>query len=134
MNWRVNERWEISGGLNTLEKDLVLEPGSADPAGVSNPTLANDAELQWTLRSSLQLAPGLQLDLGVRRVDSLPNPDVPRYTAVDGRLAWESGRPLGLVLSVHNLFDAKHPEFEAAPNRSELPRSVLLTVEWRFGV
>ena len=134
VNWRVNERWEISGGLNTLEKDLVLEPGSADPAGVSNPTLANDAELQWTLRSSLQLAPGLQLDLGVRRVDSLPNPDVPRYTAVDGRLAWESGRPLGLVLSVHNLFDAKHPEFEAAPNRSELPRSVLLTVEWRFGV
>jgi iron complex outermembrane receptor protein len=132
-NWRVTERWELSGGLNTLEKDLVLEPGSTDPAGVANPTLANDADFQWMLRSSLQLPLDLQLDLGVRRVDSLPNPRVPRYTAVDGRLAWARGRDLTLDLSVRNLFDAKHPEFEAAPNRSELPRTVLLTVDWRFG-
>jgi iron complex outermembrane receptor protein len=131
--WRVGERWELSGGLNTLEKDLVLEPGSTDPAGVSNPTLANDAEFQWTLRSSLELPRGLQLDLGMRRVDSLPNPDVPRYTAVDARLAWQRNQSLGLTLSVRNLFDAKHPEFEAAPNRSDLPRSVLLIVDWRFG-
>jgi iron complex outermembrane receptor protein len=131
--WRVTGRWELSGGLNTLDKDLVLEPGSGDPAGVSNPTLANDADFHWMLRSSVQLPRGLLLDVGVRRVDSLPNPDVPRYTAVDGHLAWFAAEHLGLALSVRNLFDSAHPEFEAAPNRSELPRSVILSVDWRFG-
>jgi iron complex outermembrane receptor protein len=132
-NWRVTERWELAGGLNTLEKDLVLEPGSTSPAGVANPTLANDADFRWTLRSSLQLPRGLELDLSVRRVDTLPNPNVPRYTAVDARLAWVHGRRFDLGLSVLNLFDAKHPEFGAAPNRNELPRSVFVAVDWRFG-
>jgi iron complex outermembrane receptor protein len=132
-NWRVTERWEIGGGLNTIEKDLTLEPGSTDPVGVDNRSLANDPEFQWLLRSSLQLARGWELELGVRHVDSLPNPDVPRYTAVDGHLGWQPNQRLGLVLSVRNLFDEAHPEFEAEPNRSELPRTAYFAVDWRFG-
>jgi iron complex outermembrane recepter protein len=131
--WNVTDRWQVSGGLNTLEKDLVLEPGSNDPVGVANSTLANDADFRWTLRSSLELPRGLQLDIGIRRVDSLPTPDVPRYTAVDGHLAWARGERLNLGLSVQNLFDDAHAEFEAAPNRSELPRTILLSADWRFG-
>jgi iron complex outermembrane receptor protein len=130
--WLVGERWELGGGLNTLEKDLVLEPGSADPVGVDNPTLANDADFQWMLRASLRL-PRFGLELGVRHVDSLPNPDVPRYTAMDSHVTWRPGQRVDFVLSVRNLFDAAHPEFEAAPNRSELPRSVFFAVDWRFG-
>ena len=131
--WNVTDRWELSGGLNTLEKDLVLEPGSTDTVGVANSTLANDADFRWTLRSSLELPRGLQLDLSVRRVDSLPTPDVPRYTAVDAHLAWARGERLELGLSVQNLCDDAHAEFGAAPNRSELPRAALLSVDWRFG-
>jgi iron complex outermembrane receptor protein len=131
--WNVTDRWELSGGLNTLEKDLVLEPGSTDTVGVANSTLANDADFRWTLRSSLALPRGLHLDIGVRRVDSLPTPDVPRYTAVDGHLAWRRGERLELALSVQNLCDDAHPEFGAAPNRSELPRAAFLSVDWRFG-
>ena len=131
--WRPGERWELRGGFSTLEKDLVLEPGSTDPVGVANSTLANDPDFQWMLRSALDLPRGWQLDFGVRHVDSLPSPDVPRYTAVDGRVAWQHGPRFGLVLSVHNLFDAAHAEFEAAPNRSELPRSIHLAMDWRFG-
>jgi iron complex outermembrane receptor protein len=132
-NWQAAERWELAGGLTSLEKDLMLEPGSTDPVGVANSTLANDPEFQWTLRSTLQLPLGLELDLSARRVDSLPNPDVPRYTAVDARLAWAGSDRLSVVLTVRNLFESAHPEFEAAPNRSELPRSALLAVDWRFG-
>jgi iron complex outermembrane recepter protein len=131
--WNVTDRWQISGGLNTLEKDLFLEPGSTDPVGVANSTLANDADFRWALRSSLQLSRGLELDISVRRVDSLPTPPVPRYTAVDGHLAWARGERLELGLTVRNLFDEAHPEFEAQPNRSELPRTVLLSADWRFG-
>ncbi len=130
--WNVTDRWQISGGLNTLEKDLVLEPGSTDPVGVANSTLANDADFRWALRSSLDLPRGLQLDVSVRRVDSLPTPDVPRYTAVDGRLAWAHSERLELGVSVQNLFDDAHAEFEAEPNRSELPRALLLSVDWGF--
>jgi iron complex outermembrane receptor protein len=131
-NWRVGERWQLSGGFSTLEKDLVLEPGSTDPEGVDNPTLSNDPDFQWMLRSALQLPRGWQLDFGVRHVDRLPHPDVPRYTAVDGRVAWRHGRHLELALRVLNMFDSAHAEFEEAPNRSVLPRMALLTMDWRF--
>jgi iron complex outermembrane receptor protein len=131
--WRVTERFELSGGASTLEKDLALEPGSADPVGVNNSTLANDPDFQWMLRSSLQLRGGFELEVAVRHVDSLPLPDVPRYTAVDSHLQWQRSERVRFVASVRNLFDDSHPEFEAAPNRSELPRSAYLGVDWRFG-
>lgn len=110
----------------------MLEPGSTDPEGVTNPTLSNDPDFQWMLSSALQLPRGWLLDFGVRHVDRLPHPDVPRYTAVEGRVAWRHGPRLELALRVLNMFDSAHAEFGAAPNRSVLPRMALLTMDWRF--
>jgi iron complex outermembrane recepter protein len=131
--WRVTDAWELRAGLSTLDKDLRLEPGSTDPVGVNNATLANDPDAQWMIATTLDLARGLEVDVAVRHVGSLPAPYLPHYTAVDARLAWRLRPDLALMLAVQNLFDKRHPEFGEAPIYIELPRSALLDVSWRFG-
>ncbi len=109
-----------------MRKRLRLEPGSTDPVGTANPQLANDPGHQWMLRSSLTLGARHELDAMVRRVARLPNPAVPAYTAVDARYACRPRPHLELSLVAQNLFDASHPEFNAAPARSEFERGVFL--------
>ncbi len=132
VTWRLARRWELGGGVSTLDMSLRLEPGSTDPVGTANPTLANDADHQWMLRASGALG-AFALNFNIRRVDALPLPRVPAYTAVDAQFAWQPHGEMRLALSARNLFDAGHPEFEDAASRSELPRTVLLTAEWHFG-
>jgi iron complex outermembrane receptor protein len=131
--WQAAASWRVSGGVATIGKDLRLESGSTDPVGIANPQLANDPGYQWRVRSALNLWTTGELDAIVRRVAALPNPSVPAYTAVDARFAWRLRPDVELSLQGRNLFDPSHPEFGAAPGRSELPRSVLARVTWAAG-
>jgi iron complex outermembrane receptor protein len=130
--WQPLSRWQLRAGLSTLDKRLVLEPGSTDPVGVDNDTLANDADYQWLLRSFVQLSSRLELDVDVRRVGALPQPVVPAYTAVDARLGWRRNERLGLSLVISNLFDDSHVEFGRVESRHVLDRTALLNVSLRF--
>src|SRR5690606_13991509 len=60
--WNVTDAWEWRAGFSTLDKDLQLVPGSTDPAGVDNPTLANDPKRQWMIGSTIELMRALELD------------------------------------------------------------------------
>jgi len=62
----------------------------------------------------------------------LPSPSVPSYVTADLRLAWRPSPSLELSIVGQNLFDNQHPEFGAAANRQEIPRSVYGKVTWRF--
>jgi len=126
--WQVRPWWRLSGGLTTLHKDLRLKPGSADPVGPSN--LGNDPDYQWMARTAFDLPHGQEFDLMVRRVAALPEPSVPAYTAVDMRYGWRVRRDVEVSFTVRNLLDRKHPEFNAAPGRSDIGRSALLQVKW----
>ena len=128
--WQVRPWWRLSGGFTTLHKDLRLKPGSTDPVGPSN--LGNDPNYQWTARAAFDLPHAQELDVMVRRIASLPEPSVPAYTAVDARYGWRARPDLELSLVARNLLDAGHPEFNAAPGRSELGRSVLLQLKWLY--
>jgi iron complex outermembrane receptor protein len=55
---------------------------------------------------------------------------VPAYTAVDLRWGWKVSREVELSLTLQNLFDPEHPEFNAAP-RSEFERGAFLKLLWR---
>ena len=131
--WLATPRWKLSGGFTTLRKHLRLEPGSTDPLGPDNVTLANDPEFQWQLRSSADLGHRQELDVMVRRVGALPTPRVEEYTVVDVRYGWRVRRGLELSLTVQNLQERWHPEFRtsnALP--AEIERSVLLGVRWEL--
>ena len=66
----------------------------------------------------------------MRANGALPNPPVPSYVAVDARLARTVSRGVELSLAGFNLFDRSHPEFNAAPARSEVARSFALKLRW----
>jgi iron complex outermembrane receptor protein len=132
-SWRVARSWQLSGGATTLDKDLVLEPGSTDPFGVNNDTLANDPDYQWQLRAMADLPRNLTLDLRTRHVAELPNPSVPSYTAFDASLGWRPQPKLTLQLMIRNLFDASHAEYGTPPLRSELERTAMLEVAVSLG-
>jgi iron complex outermembrane receptor protein len=126
-SWQAGEDWRLSAGLAVLEHDLAIKPGSTDPVGPS--ALGNDPDYQWMVRSSYDIAEHHQLDVLLRRVDDLPQPAVPSYTAVDLNYSWQL-RTVALSLAVQNLFDAAHPESGGASNRSEYPRGVFLKLRW----
>jgi iron complex outermembrane receptor protein len=126
--WQVASPWRLTAGVTTLNKDLRLQQDSTDPVGPSN--MGNDPAYQWMLRSSFDLPHRQEFDVTVRRVAELPVPVVPAYTAVDVRYGWMVQPNLELSVVLRNAFDPSHPEYEAAPGRSEIRRSALLQLKW----
>jgi len=128
-NYQVTHWWRLSAGLTLEKEQLGINPGSTDPTGPS--ALGDDPAQQWILRSAFNFGPH-ELDVTVRHVNALPNPAVPDYTAVDARWGWQVRRNLELSLTVQNLFDPEHIEFNAPATASEIDRSVFFKALWHL--
>lgn len=128
-SYRVNDWWRLSAGYNHLKKKLRFRPDSGDTALQG---AGNDPAYQFSLRSSMNFAHNMELDLGLRMIGALPNPAVPRYSALDGRLGWTIQRGLQLSLTATNFDNRSHPEFGVPATRSELGRAVYLKLKWSF--
>jgi iron complex outermembrane receptor protein len=126
--WQATQMLRLSGGVTVLHKSLHLEPGSTDPVGAAN--LGDDPLNQWSVRAAFTLAHRQEFDVALRHVAALPDPAVPAYTAVDLRYGWLVRDDVELSVIGQNLFDREHPEFNAAPGRSEIGRSVALRIKW----
>jgi len=124
--------WTLSAGTALLGKDLVLEPGSTDPVGVANPTLHNDPDYHWMVRSSVDLSATIELDAMLRGVGALPHPAVPAYRELDLRLAWRPSPRLTVALTGRDLLHGNHPEYGDAQSRAEIPRRASLGATWSF--
>jgi iron complex outermembrane receptor protein len=99
---------------------------------VTNPNLSNDPEYQGLLRASVDVASNHQLDMTLRHVARLPNPVVPKYTAIDMRYGWRARPGLELSLVLRNALDGEHAEFNDDPARSEIARDVYGQIRWSF--
>ena len=127
--WQAAPAWRLSAGFSLLRELLRVEAGSTDPVGPS--ALGNDPRSQWSLRSSLDIGSAQELDVVLRHVDVLRAPRVPAYYAMDLRYGWRVLPGWTVSLVGRNLLETSHPEFDAAPGRSVIPRSLLLQLEWR---
>ena len=123
--------WRLEGGYVSLREHLGVRPGVNDPVGPRNPTLANDPDHQWLLRSSFDLPARQELDLMLRRVAALRLESVPGYTAFDARWGWKMSRQVEVSVTLQNLFDRQHAEFGARAGRSEFERAIFLKLLWR---
>lgn len=128
--YRVNDWWRLSAGYNYLKKNLRLESGSSDTASVDGSE--TDPRHQFSLRSAMNLAHNVELDVALRSISGLSADDVPSYTALDARLGWALTKTLELSLNGSNLLDRRHLEFSSSTTRSELDRSVYLKILWHY--
>jgi len=122
--------WHLSAGFNLLRKSLEREAGAVELALSQH--VGNDPEHQASLRSSMDLPWGLELDLGVRYVDDLPDPPIRHYVAFDARLGWRATESLDLSIAGFNLLDDRHPESGDLATRREVGRSIHVGGRWRF--
>lgn len=128
---QVTRAWRITGGLVNQIIETHLEPGVTDISGATS-IGRNDPHVYWMLRSAYDLSGGKELDVTLRHTGRLSNPDVPAYTAVDCRFGWKVRRDLELSLIAQNMLDPSHAEFGAAPNRSEIDRSIFAKLVWTY--
>lgn len=126
LSYRPLPEWRLSGGFFVLDKDLELRPDST----ASRITEGNDPDHQWQLRSSWDMTDRSELEIFVRHVDELPEPEVPAYTAIDARLAWRLPNDFEISLKLQNLLDDEHAEFDDVDDRGEFGRQVFLQLQW----
>jgi len=122
--YQASRSWRLSAGYTGMKDSLRLKPGSTDLQAPL--TVGKNPAHTWQLRSSWSLPGGRELDLALRHVGGLSNPDVPSYTAFDARFGWEVQPDVELALIGLNLLGTDHAEYGLAGARSRIPRTVLL--------
>lgn len=132
-HWQALPHWRLSAGFLAMDKDLAFRAGTAvDTAGVDNPTLHNDPDYQWMLRSRSDIGERIELDMMLRGVDELTVQPVPSYVELDLRVGLRLTPALDLALVGTNLLHGSHGEFGARPRRSEFERAGHVRLEWRY--
>ncbi len=130
VQWHAAEWWRLAGAYTLL---VVRE---YDAAAQLRNGAASEPSHQATLRSSMDLPGGLQLDLWGRFTDRLPQFNVPSYFNLDVRLAWRMSKHLELAVVGQNLIEDRR--FELGDNIvlrqqvTPVPRGVYAQLTCRF--
>jgi len=123
--------WRLSPSMTYLQEKFTFKPGSSGLLGT--PEAADDPKYQASLKSSMDIGKtwgrAWLLDLQLRYVSDLPDPHVPSYVELNGRLAWSLSDRLTLALTGRNLLHERHVEYEQG---AYIPRSVLAVIQCRF--
>ncbi len=135
--YQVLDWWRLRGGYDLLEEHLTVKPGESDINNALNET--SDPKHQVSLRSSMDLPQNVELDAGLRWVDTLHNNNngvvgtVPSYFELDTRIGWHPVKNLEVSFVGQNLLHDQHPEFGVpGPTREEIVRSFYGKMSWRF--
>jgi iron complex outermembrane receptor protein len=133
----LNDWWRVRGSYSLLKEDIRIKPGRMDFNNGLNETA--DPEHQFGVRSSMDLPFNMELDVGVRWVDSLAVNNVgvvhtvPDYAELDARLGWRIGRDLELSIVGQSLLNEQHGEYWIVNSPEvEIERSVYAKLIWRY--
>lgn len=137
-NYRVFDWWHLHGGYNLLDEHIRVKPGQSDFNNALNETA--DPQQRFSIRSSMDLPQNIELDAGLRWVDSFrfnnsgAPATVPSYLELDVRLSWHPTKNLELSIVGQNLLHDHHLEYViSSPNpREEIARGVYGKVTWHY--
>jgi iron complex outermembrane receptor protein len=77
----------------------------------------------------------LELDIGLRYSDTIPDASAPSYLLMDARIAWHPRENLEIAIVGQNIFDDKHPEHPGGVSLtmpSETEHAVFGKITWTF--
>jgi iron complex outermembrane recepter protein len=129
-NWQVMDWWRLSPGFRALREHLRFKPGAIEILGTTQ--AGDDPSTQANLASSLDLGHHFVVDATLRYVGALPNPSLPHYCQLNGRIGWRASSSLDLSLNGLNLLRARHYELPPALGGEGIYRSVQAEARWRF--
>jgi iron complex outermembrane receptor protein len=118
--------WRISAAASYLDQKFHFKPGAAQLVGVNQ--VANDPKWQASLKSSMT-GGRLTADAMLRYVAALPDPRVPAYTELSGRISWTLTDQVQVSVSGRNLLHDRHQEYVEG---TAIPRKVWADIQWRF--
>ncbi|MCP4715876.1 MAG: TonB-dependent receptor, partial [Deltaproteobacteria bacterium] len=131
LRWKVTAWWKLQFAYTHMLID-------ADEESFTYPPFGSDSEEsyprdQFSVRSTMDLPEGFELDLGLRYVDDLEQ-GVDTYFELDLRLGWQLNDKLEIALVGRNLLDRQHPEFiiSRPGGYGEVDRSMFGRITWRF--
>lgn len=128
--YQATPAWRLRGGWTVQRESLTPRPDSNDQTTPLN--VGKDPAHMWQLRSSLDLSGERELDVGIRHVAALSNPEVPAYTVLDIRYGWHPRPGLEAAVGAQNLGGTGHGEFTDVRTRSELAPSLFFKLLARF--
>jgi iron complex outermembrane receptor protein len=126
-DYQVANWWRLSGAVNYLDQKFEFASGASGLLGASQ--AGNDPKYQASLKSSMDVGSAFTIDAALRYVSALPDPRLPAYVELNGRLGWNINDRLQLALSGRNLLHEDHREYT---DGNPIPRSLFVDLQWRF--
>jgi iron complex outermembrane recepter protein len=131
VKWEPVTHWRLQANYTYLHENFHLAAGSRDPT-MGN-TEYNDPKHVATLRSSLEIRHGLEWDVSVRYVSSLPHPEQDAYIEADTRLAYRFSGRWEIAVVGQNLLNPSHTEFgNNDPSVHQVQRGFYSSLTWQF--
>jgi iron complex outermembrane receptor protein len=109
---------------------MRFKAGASGILGVAQ--AADDPSSHADISSSMQVSQHVSIDTTLRYVGALPNPALPHYIELNGRLGWQATNAVDLSIDGLNLLHAHHYEFPSAAGGEAIGRSVMAEARWRF--
>ena len=123
--------WRIRASYAFLDVSITKDIGSRDIGGGA--IEANDPSHMFRIRTDVDLPRRVELNLFLRGFGALPNPRVPGYVELGGRLGWRATQHFEVAIAGQDLLHDHHPEFgAAAPLRIEFERSIRVQATFRY--
>jgi iron complex outermembrane recepter protein len=134
-DYRPSSWWRVRLGYTELRVHIRPDRGSTDMSFGANES--HDPERWIMLRPSVDLPGDWEADATFRYVSGIENDDVPEYSELDVRLAWQPIARLELSLVGQNLLNDHHAEFGSvssipALTRREIERGFYGKLVWRY--
>lgn len=129
-SYDVTDRWRLSAGASTVNKDFGVDPSGSDISGLSS--TGDDPEYQLLLKSQTQITDRLDLDVRLRAVDTLQRSGTDSWVEADVRLGWRLTEALELSLNGQNLIEDRRVESGDPVRRRAFGRSVFVALRTSF--
>ncbi len=128
-DWQLRPWWKLSAAVSFLHEDFRFDESASGFAGVAQ--LGSDPKHNASIRSAMDLCAGVTLDAALRHVGPFPDPRLPAYLELDGRLGWRVDNRMTLSITGANLLHKRHQEYPGSSGNL-IPRQVMAGLQWRL--
>jgi iron complex outermembrane receptor protein len=133
-NLQVTDRWRLAASYSLLHATFERVPGSNDTTSAAADA-GSSPRNQAQLHSYWDITRRLHFNTGVYFTGSVPEYNVPAFTAVDLNVMWEPVDAMEVTVGVMNLLQNRHPEFGTSYGQGfadQVPRTIFAQFSYRF--